>query len=101
MNEPPIPPRTVAASNQTNAHPWEGTPYANHLAQTAGHLDRFACLRSARSTVVIALAIPTSLIGTFLLLNAMGRSLNVVSLGFAAILMGLSVALFILRGFAG
>ena len=37
-------------------------------------------LRSGRSTLVIALAIPTSIVGTFLLLHLMGRSLNVVSL---------------------
>ena len=48
-------------------------------------------LRSGRSTVVIALAIPTSLIGTFLLLNAMGRSLNVVSLAGLAFAVGMLV----------
>jgi len=48
-------------------------------------------LRSARSTLVIALAIPTSIIGTFLLLNAMGRSLNVVSLAGLAFAVGMLV----------
>ncbi len=48
-------------------------------------------LRSARSTLVIALAIPTSIIGTFLLLNAMGRSLNVISLAGLAFAVGMLV----------
>ncbi|HEX5136214.1 MAG TPA: efflux RND transporter permease subunit [Planctomycetota bacterium] len=48
-------------------------------------------LRSARSTLVIALAIPTSIIGTFLLLHAMGRSLNVVSLAGLAFAVGMLV----------
>jgi len=48
-------------------------------------------LRSARSTLVIALAIPTSIIGTFLLLHAFGRSLNVVSLAGLAFAVGMLV----------
>ena len=48
-------------------------------------------LRSGRSTIVIALAIPTSLVGTFLLLNAMGRSLNVISLAGLAFAVGMLV----------
>jgi hydrophobic/amphiphilic exporter-1 (mainly G- bacteria), HAE1 family len=48
-------------------------------------------LRSGRSTVVIALAIPTSLIGTFLMLNLMGRSLNVISLAGLAFAVGMLV----------
>ena len=48
-------------------------------------------LRSGRSTIVIALAIPTSLIGTFLLLQIMGRSLNVVSLAGLAFAVGMLV----------
>ena len=48
-------------------------------------------LRSGRSTLVIALAIPTSLIGTFLLLNMMGRSLNVISLAGLAFAVGMLV----------
>ncbi len=48
-------------------------------------------LRSARSTVVVALAIPTSIIGTFLLLSLMGRSLNVVSLAGLAFAIGMLV----------
>jgi HAE1 family hydrophobic/amphiphilic exporter-1 len=48
-------------------------------------------LRSGRSTLVIALAIPTSLIGTFLLLNLMGRSLNVISLAGLAFAVGMLV----------
>jgi len=48
-------------------------------------------LRSGRSTIVIALAIPTSLIGTFLLLNLMGRTLNVISLAGLAFAVGMLV----------
>ena len=40
---------------------------------------------------MIALAIPTSLIGTFLLLNLMGRSLNVISLAGLAFAVGMLV----------
>jgi len=48
-------------------------------------------LRSWRSTIVIAIAIPTSLIGTFLLLNLMDRSLNVISLAGLAFAVGMLV----------
>ena len=48
-------------------------------------------LRSGRSTIVIALAIPTSLVGTFLMLNLMGRSLNVISLAGLAFAVGMLV----------
>ena len=37
-------------------------------------------LRSPRSTLVVFLAIPTSIIGTFLMLGLLGRSLNVIRL---------------------
>ncbi len=48
-------------------------------------------LKSARSTLVLALAIPTSIIGTFLILALMGRSLNVVSLAGLAFAVGMLV----------
>ncbi|MFQ5844466.1 MAG: efflux RND transporter permease subunit, partial [Planctomycetota bacterium] len=48
-------------------------------------------LRSGRSTLVIALAIPSSVIGTFLLLGLMGRSLNVISLAGLAFAIGMLV----------
>jgi HAE1 family hydrophobic/amphiphilic exporter-1 len=48
-------------------------------------------LRNARSTLVIALAIPTSIIGAFLLLSLMGRSLNVISLAGMAFAIGMLV----------
>ena len=48
-------------------------------------------LRSGRSTLIIALAIPSSIIGTFLLLNCMGRSLNVISLAGLAFAVGMLV----------
>jgi len=40
----------------------------------------FAFLRNFRSTIIPMLAVPVSLIGTFLLLNALGYSLNVLTL---------------------
>jgi len=48
-------------------------------------------LRSGRSTLVIALAIPTSIVGTFLVLSALGRSLNVISLAGLAFAVGMLV----------
>ena len=48
-------------------------------------------LRSARSIIVITLAIPTSVVGTFLMLNIMGRSLNVISLAGLAFAVGMLV----------
>ncbi len=48
-------------------------------------------LRSVVSTGVIALAIPISVIGTFLLLLAMGRTLNVISLAGLAFAVGMVV----------
>ena len=48
-------------------------------------------LRSPRSTLVIFLAIPTSVVGTFLMLGILGRSLNVVSLAGMAFAVGMLV----------
>jgi HAE1 family hydrophobic/amphiphilic exporter-1 len=48
-------------------------------------------LRSGRSTLVIGLAIPTSIIGTFLVLHVLGRSLNVISLAGLAFAVGMLV----------
>jgi HAE1 family hydrophobic/amphiphilic exporter-1 len=48
-------------------------------------------LRSGRSTLVLFLAIPTSIIGTFLILGLLGRSLNVVSLAGMAFAVGMLV----------
>ncbi len=45
----------------------------------------------ARGTLVIAVAIPVSIIGTFLVLNALGRSLNVISLAGLAFAVGMLV----------
>ncbi|NUN51176.1 MAG: efflux RND transporter permease subunit, partial [Planctomycetaceae bacterium] len=58
-------------------------------ALTVGVLLLF--LRSGRSTLVIGLAIPTSIIGTFLVLNMLGRSLNVISLAGLAFAVGMLV----------
>jgi HAE1 family hydrophobic/amphiphilic exporter-1 len=48
-------------------------------------------LRSISSTVVAASAIPISVIGTFIFMNALGRSLNVVSLAGIAFAVGMLV----------
>jgi HAE1 family hydrophobic/amphiphilic exporter-1 len=48
-------------------------------------------LRSASSTVVVATAIPISVIGTFILMNALGRNLNVVSLAGISFAVGMLV----------
>ena len=48
-------------------------------------------LRSGRSTLVIGLAIPTSIVGTFLMLYLTGRSLNVISLAGLAFAVGMLV----------
>jgi HAE1 family hydrophobic/amphiphilic exporter-1 len=58
-------------------------------ALTIGVLLLF--LRSLRSTIVIGLAIPTSIISTFLMLHMMGRSLNVISLAGLAFAVGMLV----------
>jgi len=48
-------------------------------------------LRSVRTTAVIAVAVPTSIVGTFLILRLLGRSLNVVSLAGLAFAVGMIV----------
>ncbi len=46
-------------------------------------------LRDARATVLIAIAIPVSLLSTFIVLNLTGRSLNVISLAGLAFAVGM------------
>ena len=48
-------------------------------------------LRSGRSTLVIGTAIPVSIIGTFLIMHLLGRSLNVISLAGLAFAVGMLV----------
>jgi len=48
-------------------------------------------LRSGRSTLVVALAIPISMIGTFLVIRLTGRSINVVSLAGLSFAVGMVV----------
>ena len=48
-------------------------------------------LRSFSSTVVVATAIPISVIGTFIIMNALGRNLNVISLAGIAFAVGMLV----------
>ncbi|MFN6206908.1 MAG: efflux RND transporter permease subunit [Planctomycetota bacterium] len=45
----------------------------------------------ARGTLVIAIAIPISIIGTFLIMEALGRNLNVISLGGLSFAVGMLV----------
>jgi len=51
----------------------------------------YGFLRDARSTWIIALTIPVSVIGTFFLMNLMDLSLNIMSLGGIALAIGLLV----------
>lgn len=51
----------------------------------------FVFLKNLRATIIIALAIPTSIIGTFLLLSVKGISLNVISLMGLALGVGMLV----------
>jgi HAE1 family hydrophobic/amphiphilic exporter-1 len=48
-------------------------------------------LRSVRPTLIVAVAIPVSVIGTFLVLSAFGRTLNVISLAGMAFAVGMLV----------
>jgi HAE1 family hydrophobic/amphiphilic exporter-1 len=48
-------------------------------------------LRSVRSTLVVGLSIPISIVGTFILLDLMGRNLNVVSMAGIAFSVGMLV----------
>jgi len=48
-------------------------------------------LRSLTSTIIVATAIPISVIGTFIFMNASGRNLNVVSLAGIAFAVGMLV----------
>lgn len=48
-------------------------------------------LRSLSSTIVVGLAIPISIVGTFIFLNGLGRNLNVISLAGIAFSVGMLV----------
>jgi len=48
-------------------------------------------LRSARATLIISLAIPVSVVGSFVAMAAMGRSINVISLAGIAFAVGMVV----------
>ncbi|MBL8878909.1 MAG: efflux RND transporter permease subunit [Phycisphaerales bacterium] len=50
-----------------------------------------AFLRNARATLAVALAIPISVIGTFVVIVAMGRTLNVISIAGIAFAIGMVV----------
>lgn len=51
----------------------------------------FLFLRSGRSTLIISLAIPISIIGSFVAMAALGRSINVISLAGLAFAVGMVV----------
>ncbi len=48
-------------------------------------------LRSIRATIIVATAIPISIIGTFIFMNLLGRNLNVVSLAGIAFAVGMLI----------
>ena len=48
-------------------------------------------LRSASSTMIVAIAIPSSVIGTFIVFEALGRTLNVVSLAGMSFAVGMVI----------
>jgi HAE1 family hydrophobic/amphiphilic exporter-1 len=56
---------------------------------TVGTLLLF--LRNVRSTLIVALAIPVSVVGTFLVMSLFGRTLNVISLAGMAFAVGMLV----------
>jgi HAE1 family hydrophobic/amphiphilic exporter-1 len=56
---------------------------------TVGTLLLF--LRNVRSTLIVALAIPVSVVGTFLVMSIFGRTLNVISLAGMAFAVGMLV----------
>lgn len=60
-------------------------------AGTLTVLALLICLRSIRSTLVIAMAIPISILATFLVMLAAGRTLNVISLAGLAFATGMVV----------
>ena len=61
------------------------------LGGTLAILVLLVFLRSRSSTLVVAIAIPISIIGTFLVMNWLGRSLNVISLAGMAFAVGMVV----------
>ena len=61
------------------------------LGGTLAILVLLVFLRSRSSTLVVAIAIPISIIGTFLTMNWLGRSLNVISLAGMAFAVGMVV----------
>lgn len=61
------------------------------VAAVLAAITLFAFLRSVRSTFIIVLSLPVSIIGTFLVMLAMGRTLNVISLAGLAFATGVVV----------
>lgn len=61
------------------------------IGGTLAVLSLLIFLRSFASTAVVANAIPISIIGTFIFMNLMGRSLNVVSLAGIAFAVGMLI----------
>jgi HAE1 family hydrophobic/amphiphilic exporter-1 len=61
------------------------------IGGTLAALLLFLFLRSGRATLVISLAIPVSIIGSFVAMAALGRSINVISLAGLAFAVGMVV----------
>ncbi|MCC5831265.1 MAG: efflux RND transporter permease subunit [Phycisphaeraceae bacterium] len=62
-----------------------------YLGGSLAILTLLIFLRAVRPTMVVALAIPISIIGTFLVMTAAGRNLNVISLAGMAFAVGMVV----------
>ena len=62
-----------------------------YVGGTLAALVLLIFLRSVRATLVVSLAIPVSVIGTFVAMAALGRSLNVISLAGIAFAVGMVV----------
>ncbi|MCH7944034.1 MAG: efflux RND transporter permease subunit, partial [Proteobacteria bacterium] len=91
----------VADANLRLRHVYDETVYINSAIDlvrqniwVGGFLAAMVLLmflRSIRATLVISLAIPVSVIGTFVAMAALGRSINVISLAGIAFAVGMVV----------
>ena len=62
-----------------------------YIGGTLAALVLFTFLRSWQATMVVSLAIPVSVIGSFVAMAALGRSINVISLAGIAFAVGMVV----------
>ena len=82
-------------------HAWDQTGYINSaislvrnnllIGGTLAIIVLLLFLRSASSTLILALAIPISIVGTFLMMSVFNRSINVISLAGLAFATGMVV----------